>query len=162
MQHVRWMLFALVPFLLLGCGALSFSPFTSSYRHQSKVWQAFPCDADHWQKQYACLFDPCGGHGALQAGLLKSFEFSGVRLPEQRVAEGLDRVRKDMVQFILENEGKLDGEPLFTLVRGCLEGFALCYVQGGRKGHINGTLTPGPEPGTWTVKCELIEDSAND
>jgi len=97
----------------------------------------------------------------MQSGLLKSFDFNGVRLSEQRMAEGLDTVRRDMLKLILDNEGKMTGEPQLTLVRGCLEAFEVNYTQAGLKGGIRGTLVPGKESGLWNIECQIFEESAN-
>jgi hypothetical protein len=150
-------------FLPVGCTSLSSSIFTSWSNHpQSNVWKAFQCSTGHLDEKYGTLFAPCtDSHGSCQSGLLISFDFRGVRLSEQRVAEGLDTVRRDMLKFILENGGKLEGEPRLTLVRGCLEGFEIYYVQSGLKGEISGNLKPGNEPGKWDVECQIFEDSAD-
>jgi hypothetical protein len=155
------MLAIIATLLPLGCSTSSFLQLISaSQRPQSKVWEAFPCAIGHWEGQYGRLFEPCSSHGTEQAGSLKSFEFSGVRLPEQRMAEWLDKVRQDMLRLILDNEGKLARQPQLTLVRGCLEGFEIRYKQARLRGSITGTLKAGTEPGTWDFKCELFEQSA--
>jgi hypothetical protein len=121
---------------------------------------------EHWEKCYGSLFDPCtGGHGVGQSGLVKRFTFEGVGLSEQRMAECLDTVRRDMVQLVLENEGQVTGEPRLTIVRGYLEGFEICYAQGKLKGTIKGKISATSvrwaAAGSWDFECEISEESAN-
>jgi hypothetical protein len=162
MRQVCWRLFALLSLLFLGCGTFSLSSFSPfAYHSQSKVWHAFPSAAGEPEKLYAGLYSQSRSHGSMQAGLLKSFDFLGIRLPEQQVAAGLDTVRGDMVKLVLEHEGNLVGEPRLTISQGVLAGFEINYVQAGLLGTIRGSLAPGTEPGTFDLKCELYEKDAN-